>query len=897
MAILPGRRLGPYEILSAIGAGGMGEVYKASDTRLDRIVAIKVLPVHLADRAELRERFEREAKTIASLNHPHICTLYDTGHQDGIDFLVMEYLEGETLAQRLKKGPLPLDHVLRYAIEISDALDKAHRKGITHRDLKPGNIMLTKSGSKLLDFGLAKLRQDVAPATPFSELPTANDAATAQGTILGTLQYMAPEQVEGKTDEIDARTDIFAFGAVVYEMATGKKAFEGKSQASVMAKILEAEPIPMSSLQPMTPPALDHLVKRCLAKDPYDRWQSARDICEQLRWISDSGPQAGAAISASATKTNWRKKLTWAAIGLIVSVTVGLVVWNLKLTSAPAPQPVTRVTISLPEGQRLVISDSPTIAISPDGTRIAYVANQTGSAEQLYLRSIDSSEARPVPGTEGATSPFFSPDSQWLGFFVGVTLKKISVSGGAPVTLCTGPGVVYRGATWGSDDTITFQSSSSLGFFQVPAAGGTPKTLTMDLKKGDSTVLWPEFLPDGKTMLFAAAPSPNNVASTAHIAVRSLQTDLRQDLIAGTRPRYSPTGHLIYVQAGTLMAVPFDAQRLAVGGAPIPMLENVAESSTSGVAQYSFSNAGALIYLIGGVQGVQRKLVWVDRNGAEQAAPAPAHGYRTPRISPDGRHVAIAGVDADIWLYDLSRDTLTRLTFQGGSVPVWTPDGKHVTFSSSGGKGNTNIFWRAADGSGSAEPLTTFSEDQHNAGSWSPDGRVLSFEEVNPKTGRDVWIVSSSDRKTQPFLNTQFNETAPEFSPDGRWLAYASDESGRYEIYVQPYPGPGGKWQISSEGGAEPRWVRNGEIFYRNGDKMMAVETALKPSFSAGKPKILFEGRYVPTLATMPNYDVTPDGKRFLMVKPSEQDASVTQINVVLNWFEELKQKVPTGKK
>ena len=433
MAILAGLRLGPYEILSAIGAGGMGEVYRAKDTRLNRDVAIKVLPPHLADSPDLRERFEREARTIASLNHPHICALYDVGHQDGTDFLVMEYLEGETLAQRLVKGPFPLDQVLQNAMEIADALDKAHRKGITHRDLKPGNIMLTKSGTKLLDFGLAKLQQEAVPAPSISRLST-QDNLTDEGTILGTYQYMAPEQVEAKP--VDARTDIFAFGAVVYELATGKKAFQGKTQASIMAKILESEPPSISSLQPMTPPALDRVVKKCLSKEPDQRWQTASDLCGELKWIAEGGSQASLSTTAVApARKNWRKVLLWAAASLAACVLVGLAVWIFKPVST---KPVTRFAISLPAGQSLAFLDSPVVALSPDGTRLAYVATQ-GGIQQLYLRAMDSPEAKPLPGTESATAPFFSPDSQWVGFFAGNRLKKISVSGGAAVTLCDVP--------------------------------------------------------------------------------------------------------------------------------------------------------------------------------------------------------------------------------------------------------------------------------------------------------------------------------------------------------------------------------------------------------------------------------------------------------------------------
>src|ERR1700674_3414872 len=454
MALTSGTRLGPHEILSAIGAGGMGEVYRARDTRLDRIVAIKVLPTHLADRPELRERFEREARTIASLNHPHICTLFDIGRQDGIDYLVMEYLEGETLAQRLLKGSLPLEQVLQYAIEIADALDKANRKGVTHRDLKPGNIMLTKTGTKLLDFGLAKLKQEVAPANvQLSQLPTASDPLTAHGAIVGMLQYMAPEQLEGK--EVDARTDIFAFGAVAYEMATGKRAFEGKSQASVISAIMPSDPVPMSSLQPMTPPAFDRVVKKSLRKDRDDSWQNARDVTDELKWIAESGSHVGVSVPAAAAKgfrALGRRELTL-SVGalLLVAVVTGITIWNLKPSP---PQPVTRTVIKLPPGQQLAGLDSgPAVALSPDGTRLAYVARQ-GGTQQLYVRAMDSLESRLIPGTEGAVNPFFSPDGQWLGFFTGGTLKKVSVRGGAAMTL--GGAANPHGASWGSQGMIAF---------------------------------------------------------------------------------------------------------------------------------------------------------------------------------------------------------------------------------------------------------------------------------------------------------------------------------------------------------------------------------------------------------------------------------------------------------
>jgi eukaryotic-like serine/threonine-protein kinase len=914
MAILPGRRLGPYEILSAIGAGGMGEVYKARDTRLDRIVAIKVLPTHLADRPELRDRFEREAKTIASLNHPHICTLYDTGHQDGIDFLVMEYLEGETLAQRLKKGPLPLDQVLRYAIEIADALDKAHRKGITHRDLKPGNIMLTKTGAKLLDFGLAKLKQEAAPANvSLSDLPTANDPLTEEGAIVGTLQYMAPEQLEGK--EVDARTDIFAFGAVVYEMATRKRAFEGKSQASVISAIMSSDPAPMSSLQPMTPPALDRVVKRCLSKETDERWQSANDLTNELKWIGEGGSQVTFAPTPAAKvirSLNRRELILSSGASLFGAVIASLATWNLK--PSPAAQPVSRLVINLLLGQQLAVASAgPAVALSPDGTHLAYVVRQ-GDTTQLYLRAMDGLESRPIPGTEGANGPFFSPDGQWLGFFAGGKLKKISVSGVAALTLSDAS--ITDGASWGSQGTIIFGNYPEGPLLQVSDAGGTPQPLT-HLEKGETSHRWPEFLPGGKAVLFAAGTEGSNW-NNAQIAVQLVGTGERRNLVqGGMYPHYAPSGHLVYMQGGTLMAAPFDPQRLTTTGAAVPVVEGVLQYTAFGNAQYSFSATGSLVYVMGSVESALTRLVWVNRKGAEQALATPARAYQIPRLSPDGRRIAltIEEQETQVWLYDLPRETLTRLTFEGkrNNAPVWTPDGKRIAFISNR-EGPRNIFWQLADGSGGLERLTT-SKYVHVPGSWSPDGQLLAFMEVNPTTGQDIWVLRMGDpspgsgqvpsagsgqvRKAQPFLRTPFNEQAPQFSPDGRWLAYYSNESGRSEVYVQPYPGPGGKWQISTEGGKEPLWNRNGrELFYRSGIKMMAVEITTQPSFSAGTPKALFEGQYQSLNQSNPNYDVSPDGQRFLMLKPSEQaQAAPTQINVVLNWFEELKQKVPGGKK
>jgi Tol biopolymer transport system component len=892
MALTNGTKLGPYEILAPLGAGGMGEVYRARDTRLDRTVAIKILPAQFSTDPLRKQRFEREAKTISSLNHPHICVLHDVGCQDGIDYLVMECVEGETLAKRLERGPLPLEQVLKFGMQVADALDKAHRHGIVHRDLKPGNIMLTPAGAKLLDFGLAK------PAAPLTSVATLTAAATQsspmteQGAIVGTFQYMSPEQVEGK--ELDGRSDIFSFGAVLYEMLTGQRAFPGKSQLSVASAILEKEPAPLSTVKPLTPPALNHAIKKCLAKLPDERWQSASDLASELKWITEGSAQSSVPLVAPVAARRMLRRwiLVSAVVCSIAMVVTGLAVWNLR--PSPSPQPVTRTTINLPPGQRLAgLENGPSVALSPDGTRLAYVARQ-GGTQQLYLRAMDSLEGRPIPGSEGAVNPIFSPDGQWLGFFAGGKLKKVSMSGGAAVTL--GDATNPRGVNWGSQGMIAFAARAVDGLQQVSEAGGAPQPLTR-VDKGEASQRWPDFLPGSKAVLFVAGTSAADFAN-AQVAVQSLGTGERRNLIQGTGPHYAPSGHLVYAQGGSLMAMPFDPERLAVTGAAVPVVEGVAQSTYTGATQYSVSATGSLVYVPGGVQAAQDKLVWVNRNGSEQPIAAPTRAYSNPRLSPDGRRVTV-GEESQIWLFDLSREALTRLTFEGNSnlVSAWTPDGKRVVFTSNK-EGPRNLFWQLADGSGGLERLAT-SEYTQLPGSWSADGQLLAFTEVNTVTGYDLWVLRLGDHKAQPFLRTQFNEAAPRFSPDGRWLAYISNESDRYEVYVQPYPGPGGKWQVSTEGGTEPAWNPNEhELFYRSGDKMMAVDIATQPTFTAGKPRVLFEGPYLGAPGTTTNYDLSRDGQRFLMVKRSEQaEAAPTQINVVLNWFEELKRRVPPATK
>jgi serine/threonine-protein kinase len=768
---------------------------------------------------------------------------------------------------------------------------------VTHRDLKPGNIMLTKTGTKLLDFGLAKLRQEASPATPLSELPTEPDTLTEQGAIVGTLQYMAPEQLEGK--EVDARTDIFAFGALVYEMATGKRAFGGTSQAKVIGAILKDDPPPISSLQPMTPPALDRVVTKCLAKEAEKRWQAASDVCDELKWIAEGGSQVTLAstVAPKSVRERWRGALLWGVAFLVLAAVTSIAIWNRKSGSAVNSISVSRIAITLSPDQPLAgLGIGPAVALSPDGTHLVYAAHQ-GGIQQLYLRPLAGLEAKPIPGTEGAAQPFFSPDGQWVGFFADGKLKKILLSGGAALSLCDAADP--RGASWGSKGMITFSSTRASILQQVSVVGGTPQPLT-HFEKDEGSHRWPEFLPGGNAVLFAAFHGGGNW-NNAKVSVQSVGAGERRDLVqGGTHPRYAPSGHLIYVQGGNLMAVPFDPQRFAVTGTAVPVVEGVLQSTFTGAAQYSFSNAGSLVYVPGSVQATQRRFVWVSRSGAEQSVDAPARAYRGPRLSPDGQEVAVAveGQETQVWLYNLSRETLTRLTFQGSTNynPVWTRDGKRIAFNSTAWASEAGVFWQLADGSGGLERLNEFGGAPSSS---SPDGQLLAFNRGNAT--QNIWVLRLGDRKAVPFPQTPFNEGAAQFSPDGRWLAYVSDESGRFETYVQPYPGPGGKWQISTEGGTEPLWNPNGrELFYRSGNRMLAVEIKTQPSFTAGKPKMLFAGQYQPSPNPLPsaNYDVSPDGQRFLMLEPTQQaQAAPTQINVVLNWFEELKQKVPTGKK
>jgi serine/threonine-protein kinase len=915
MTLSAGDRLGPYDILAPLGAGGFGEVYKARDTRLDRTVAIKILPS--AD-PELKARFEREAKAIAALTHPHICTLYDVGHQDGTDYLVMEYLEGEALDKKIARGPIKLDEALKIALQIADALARAHREGIVHRDLKPANIMVTKGGVKLLDFGLAKLRPVSGAVFGLSMAATAaTPPITSKGTILGTLHYMAPEQLEGK--DADARADIFGFGAVMYEMVTGKKAFPGTSHASVISAILSADPPPLTASQPLTPAAIDHVVRLCLAKDPDARWQSASDVMHELQWVTESAAQM-AMVAHAPRSFRWQVLVASAALGLTVGA-LGTRFFVRQPRESILGVTRTIVGIAPADHLRSLPVDASsgegrpsrtTLALSPDGRVLVFSAVR-GGQQALFARPLEQGDATPMPGTEDGMNPFFSPDGRWVGFWANGTLKKAPLNGGPPTRICDTAAIF--GASWGPKNTIVFAGQRG-GLFQVSAAGGTPRAITtLDTTNGEVSHRLPHVLPGGNAVIFTVTHHFLPRWGDAELAVVSMATGERKGLGHGADARYMPSGYLVFMQAGTLVAAPFDLARLAMTGGAVSAVSDVMQAGRTttggidtGAGQFAVSSSGTLAYVSGGLSAdAERNLVWVDRRGASRPIALPLGPYFAPMLSPNGQRILLwtQGDDRNVWIDDIERGALTRVTSEGrNSRAIWTPDGSRVAFAGTTA-GSDNLWWKAADRSGAADRLTS-SPNIQMPGSFSPDGKTLAFLELSPTTGYDVWTLSlGGDPRPHPIVQTQFNETYAEFSPDGHWLAYVSDESGRDEVYVQPYPGPGPRTRISSDGGSQPAWARKGhELFYTDyisteagggqlSFKMMAVPVNLTPTLSVGLQRELFKGFFVGSAITR-GYDVTADGQRFLMAQTRERPPTrVTQIALIQNWSEELLTRVP----
>ena len=884
MTLAAGTKLGPYEIVAPLGAGGMGEVYRARDTRLAREVAVKVLPQHLSENAEVRARFEREAKTVSSLNHAHICTLYDVGREGGTDYLVMELVEGETLAARLGRGPLGAGEVLKLGVQIADALDRAHRAGIVHRDLKPGNIMLTKSGAKLMDFGLARATGLAGPGSgsgvtvaALTQSPTVAAPLTAEGTIVGTFQYMAPEQLEGK--EADARSDLWALGCVLYEMATGTRAFEGKSQASLIGAIMGSEPAPLTRLSPLSPPGLEQVVRACLAKDAEERIQTAHDVKLQLQWIAAGGSQAGVAAPVAARRRG-RERLAWALAGVALAAAIALAAagWMRR----PPPPVTMRFLAGVPH--TISVLGSP--RVSPDGRVVAFDAVDSTGRAQVWLRAINSFDAQPLAGTENAGRVFWSPDSRYLGFFADGKLKKIAIAGGPAQTVCDAP--TGSDGSWGRAGVILFDGGPSDPIRRVPAAGGIA---TVAVPHDSVSLGWPEFLPDGRHFLFNFVGSTQG---TNEVMVGALDAKpIRHLGIHGSRTEYSRAGYILYVSETSLMAQPFDAGRSAVAGEPFPVAERVGTGG-NGLAHFSVSDNDELVYSGGGA--ARFRLTWLDRTGKEAGVIGEAADIQDPALSPDGSRIAVRQADPqtgnrDVWVVEPARGTATRFTFEAANdnVPIWSPDGGRLLFTSNR-RGHFDLFQKASSGAGADESLLVSPNDKYPS-DWSADGRYIAYQEFASQTKLDIMVLPTfGDHKPIPFLASSFNEAQGRFSPDGRWMAYASDESGKNEVYVQAFPGPGGKWQISTQGGSEPFWRADGkELLYLTPDfKLMSVEITPGATFAAGVPRELFQMRAEPNGWT--RYTLSRDGQRILVVAP-EQNTAPTAVTVVLNWNAEVKRK------
>jgi Tol biopolymer transport system component len=881
MGLAAGTKLGPYEIQSPLGAGGMGEVYRARDTRLERDIAIKVLPANLSSDPNLRQRLEREGKAISKLAHPHICTLHDIGHQDGVDFLVMELVEGETLERRLLKGPLPTEQTIRFAAQIADALVHAQKLGIVHRDLKPSNVMLTKTGAKLMDFGLAKA-SGPALASSLTEMTLGQEKLTVEGMIVGTFQYMAPEQLEGK--EADGRTDIFALGVVIYEMATGKPAFAGKSRASLIAAILSTEPQPMSALQPMTPPALERVVRKCLAKDPDGRWQSASDLASELNWIAEEGSRASAARNVPAVRKRW-ERAGWllAAIFFLLMIAATSAWWagtgkrpSAMYFHSPVP---------------FAAND---IALSPDGRTLAMVAYSAQASNYLlWTYEVGGHRTRSLDGTQGVSYPFWSPDGRFIGFFADGKLKKVDVSGGQVQVLCDAPN--GRGGAWNRDGVIVFTPDAigTSGLSRVSSLGGSPVEMTRpDTARFETSHRWPVFLPDGRHSLYLAANFTGHREMNA-IFLGSLDSqEKRQIVTTSANVAYADPGYLLYLRDQTLVAQPFDRQRYVLSGEPHTVSDEVLYFPQVDRAVYSVANGEVLVTQTGKGASLSQ-LAWFDRTGKPAGTVGAPGWYNNVRLSPEGRRIATDqtdpdGMNIDVWLHEPARGATTRLTFDPAMdyAPVWSPDGKHVLFGSSRRLG-FRLYLKNADDSGFEEEVADLGPDwQISAWDWSRDSK-----NVLVRKGNELWYLTWPERKAKPLLQAKWTVRSAQFSPDGRWMAYSSNEAGKWEVYVSPFPSVNGKWQVSSAGGQEPRWRQDGkELFYLSAEgKMMAVAVTASPSFAASSPITLFQTHRRQPVSSNDvfSYDVSADGQKFL-IDAKVDEANAAPLSILLNGASEM---------
>lgn len=870
MHIGPGSSLGAYQIADVIGEGGMGTVYRAHDPRLGRDVALKIVRSELSGNPDRLARFEREARLLASLNHPHIATVYGFEQTGDTRFLVMELVAGVSLAARLAEGPLPVAEGLAIAGQIAAAMEAAHDRGIIHRDLKPSNIILTTGGAKVLDFGLAKALTGDTPG--IENAPTLTSGGTGEGTILGTAAFMSPEQARGKP--LDRRTDVWAFGCVLFDMLTGKSAFAGETLSDTIANILTRDP-DWSAVPSAVPLSVRRLLRRCLEKDPARR---LRDLGDARLEIADAlaGTDGSAAVQPEKRRSNGlAQMLAWSALAGLLGVAAGML-----LVKSPEGQPPTRVrfTMPLPDPQHLGALDFPAVAISRTGTHIAYVAS-TGGPSQLVVRALADTQPVPLAGTSGAFAPFFSPDGQWIGFFADDQLKKVPTQGGAVRTIAAAP--LGFGAVWAPDGTIVFAPANASALARVSSDGGAvTSATTLDTARGEFSQRWPTLSFDGKAVLFTSGTQGS--WDDAEIVVQPLGGGPRHVLVrGGNSPRLLSTGELAYAHAGSVVIVPIDQRTWRIGQGAITALDGIAHS-VDGAAQFDVSRSGTIVYVPGPSRTGARRLVWVDRQGARQPLPAPPQSYASPRLSPDGRLLAftIEGDRDEIVTYEIAGNTLTPLTYEGGTAPVWMPDGSRVIYSASRG-GPSDLFWRRL-GDGTDERLNR-SANVEVSHSVSRDGQWLAFTEYDSSGNRNISLMSTEDRSIRPFLATAALEAAPAFSPDGQWLAYVSDVSGRQEVYVSPVADASRRLLVSTEGGGEPVWNRTSrELFYRAGDRLMTA--TIGSNLTVEPPRLLFRGAFETGVDGRPAYDVSADGTRFLMIVPREDQSPPRSLNVILGW-------------
>jgi len=895
MALAPGTRLGPYEILPLLGAGGMGEVYRARDTRLERTVAIKILSQLSSDPGH-SQRFEREARAISCLNHPNICVLHDIGHQDGIDYLVMECLEGETLAKRLERSPLPVDQVLKVGAQIADALDKAHRAGIVHRDLKPSNIMLTSTGAKLLDFGLAKPASALVDVAAMTATKT-ETPVTERGTVVGTFQYMSPEQVEGR--ELDGRSDIFSLGSVLYEMVTGQRAFEGKSRLSIASAILEKEPAPITTLKPLAPPALDHAIRGCLAKDPNDRWQTARDLSLELKWIGEAGSQAGAPAVPGRSRWSVRERIGWGAAAVLLGLLGALGMAYFRKATPSASAVVVRAAILPPADSQFVDALAQSFgapAISPDGRQLVSAVRDIQGKFSLWLRGLnDAGGGRMLPGTEGGGLPFWSPDGRSIGFFAGGKLKRIDTDGDFLQILCDAS--AGRGGAWSPDGIILFAPNANSPLFEIPTKGGTPRQITkLNTARGEFSHRWPVFLADGRHFLFLVRDYEN--PEMAGIYAGSLDSqDYHMVVRTAQGPAFEARGTILYVRDGAVVAQPFDERKLVATGEPTVLPDRVGFSPGTVRALFGASPAGVFAYYPASPGGFLA-VTWYERDG-RRGDPLGTGDLVAPALSPDGTHAVVTilnieGLGTDLWSFDLTRGTKTRLTSGPGPKVggIWQPDGRFVLFSSAL-KDMPHIFRVKSDGTGAAETVLETAGVVEIPWSVCRDGRYLAYARTPLGSQASVWILPlAGDQKPFALVQSQFRNTAPAFSPDCKWVAYVSNETGQEEVYITHFPEVTRRYQVSTQGGTFPRWRGDGkELFYFSGpqNSMMAVSVDEKvEELSLGSPRALFH--LANNAGSFSVFDVTADGRRFLISEPNSP-AGTVPLTLVTNWDAELKKR------